>query len=46
VTGVSVDLNDMMKSKSEIVEGLTRGVEGLFKKYGVSGCGECGEYCA
>jgi dihydrolipoamide dehydrogenase len=35
VTGVSVDLNDLMKSKSEIVEGLTRGVEGLFKKYGV-----------
>ncbi len=32
VTGVSLDLAQMMKRKDEIVIGLTKGVEGLFKK--------------
>ncbi|NDE14222.1 dihydrolipoyl dehydrogenase [bacterium] len=32
VTGVSLDLPQMMKRKDEIVKGLTRGIEGLFKK--------------
>lgn len=32
VTGVSLDLPQMMKRKEEIVRGLTRGIEGLFKK--------------
>lgn len=32
VTGVSLDLKQMMKRKDDIVAGLTRGVEGLFKK--------------
>ena len=32
VTGVSLDLAQMMKRKDDIVIGLTKGVEGLFKK--------------
>lgn len=31
-TGLSVDLPAMMKHKDEIVSGLTKGIEGLFKK--------------
>jgi len=36
VTGVSVDLQQMMKKKEGSVFGLTRGVEGLFKMNGVT----------
>ena len=32
VTGVSIDLPTMMKAKEDRVNGLTSGVEGLFKK--------------
>jgi dihydrolipoamide dehydrogenase len=32
VSGVALDLAQMMKRKEEIVKGLTRGIEGLFKK--------------
>lgn len=32
VSGVSLDLKQMLKRKNDIVAGLTRGVEGLFKK--------------
>lgn len=31
-TGVQVDLGTMMKQKDDAVEGLTSGIEGLFKK--------------
>ena len=32
VTGVKLDLAEMMKRKDEVVKGLTSGVAGLFKK--------------
>ncbi|NBQ53803.1 MAG: FAD-dependent oxidoreductase, partial [Proteobacteria bacterium] len=32
VSGVSLDLAQMLKRKDDIVKGLTKGVEGLFKK--------------
>ena len=35
VEGVSVDVPAMLRRKDEVVEGLTRGVEGLFKKNGI-----------
>ncbi len=35
VEGLSVDVAAMLKRKDEVVEGLTRGVAGLFKKNGV-----------
>ncbi|KAJ8901182.1 hypothetical protein NDN08_007032 [Rhodosorus marinus] len=36
LTGVSIDLDQMMRKKAQSVTGLTRGVEGLFKMNGVS----------
>lgn len=36
VQGVSIDLPQMMKSKDEKVNGLTGGIEALFKKYKVT----------
>jgi len=34
-SGLSVDLAQMMRTKEEVVSGLTSGIEGLFKKAGV-----------
>mgnify|MGYP002682376498 FL=1 len=36
VTGVSFDLAGMMRRKEDIVNGLTHGVAGLFKKNGIT----------
>lgn len=35
VEGVTVDVSGMLARKEEVVSGLTRGVEGLFKKHGI-----------
>lgn len=35
VEGVRIDLDKMMAQKDKAVTGLTKGVEGLFKKYKV-----------
>lgn len=36
VENVKMDIDTMMKKKEQAVTGLTRGIEGLFKKYGVT----------
>jgi pyruvate/2-oxoglutarate dehydrogenase complex dihydrolipoamide dehydrogenase (E3) component len=36
VSNVKINLEKLMKSKERAVVGLTKGIEGLFKKNGVS----------
>lgn len=37
VAGVRLDLDQMMKRKRRVVQTLTKGIEGLFRKHGVAG---------